>query len=683
MNGKNQEFILHSKKIKKADSDMLGELGVKYAELFSSPNTFFVTTVAFDTFLLATQIAEDIQELLSKVRLNSYDENVKIANAISELIMSQDIPQIISRPLEQTYRNLIKGNASPLIKVKPSTIVPLKNQSDSYKRISHTYVSGFETLLNTIKLAWTTLFIAEELENRVRTAYKGDLTCAVIVQEVLHPEVSGRITLSKKLAEVSACFGIDEALENVEESSDVYILDYADSKIKSKVVHNQNKMFIRNINLTDTEKFYLPVNVSKDQRSVQKLSDDLLITISEDLEDLYELVEKDFAVGYAVEAGQIFYTDIIYSEQVEEIKITKGKKLGDGFGSGSRETTGSNSGSNSKPANNSTNYSSSNLNTFGNSESDVDLDAIASEVFEDVKSKEAEREIENKDLKPESFNLKEEKNKLRTKINILMQSSKPSELILGREFDGVVINGTSILKKFENLPDDVLGSAKKLRELSEKYSQEILTFGKSFKNNRLFYYFSNLYSEKTDNDGDLRLLEDQKIFYTELLGLQLAENEYGVVVEDFILSGIRSIENFEALLKQFRSVHFPKKNKRRFFLEVSYPSILLELEDIDEKLVDGVVVNISKLLQEFFTVKNVRNVKEAQLKKLVQKLSILKEKDFETILFVSSIDETILENMFKLDPEGFLLTEAPDVKTLRLIKSFEKEGPVKLVTKLK
>lgn len=668
MNGKNQEFILHSKKIKKADSDMLGELGVKYAELFSSPNTFFVTTVAFDTFLLATQIAEDIQELLSQVRLNSYEENVKIANAISELIMSQDIPQIISRPLEQTYRNLIKGNASPLIKVKPSTIVPLKNQSDSYKRISHTYVSGFETLLNTIKLAWTTLFIAEELENRVRTGYKGDLTCAVIVQEVLHPEVSGRITLSKKLAEVSACFGIDEALENVEESSDVYILDYSDSKIKSKVVRNQNKMFIRNIDLTDTEKFYLPVNVSKDQRSVQKLSDDLLITISKDLEDLYELVEKDFAIGYAVEAGQIFYTDIIYSEQVEEIKITKGKKLGDDFGSSSKGTGGSNSTSS---------------NTFGNTESDVDLDAIASEVFEDVKSQEAVREDENKDLKPESFNLKEEKNKLRTKINILMQSSKPSELILGREFDGVVINGTSILKKFENLPDDVLGSAKKLRELSEKYSQEILTFGKSFKNNRLFYYFSNLYSEKTDNDGDLRLLADQKIFYTELLGLQLAENEYGVVVEDFILSGIRSIENFEALLKQFKSVHFPKKTQRRFFLEVSYPSILLELEDIDEKLVDGVVVNISKLLQEFFTVKNVRNVKEAQLKKLVQKLSILKEKDFETILFVSSIDETILENMFKLDPEGFLLTEAPDVKTLRLIKSFEKEGPVKLVTKLK
>jgi hypothetical protein len=655
MNGKNQEFIIHSKKITKADSDLLGDLGVKYADLISAPNTFFVTTAAFDTFLLATEIAEEIQELLSKVRLNSYQDNVKVADRISELIMAQDIPQIILRPLEQTYRNLIKGNNSPLIKVKPSTIVPLKNQSDSYKRISHTYVSGFETLVHTIKLAWTTLFIAEDLEYRVKTFYKGDLSCAVIVQEVLHPEVSGKINLSKKLTEVTACFGIDEALENSLDSSDTYILDYTDNKIKSKVVRNQSKMFIRNINLTDTEKFYIQVNVSRDQKTAQKLSDTLLLKISEDSKDLFDLAQNQFSIGYAVEAGQIFYTDIIYSEQREEISLSKTKKL------------------ESKPV--------------AEEVSEPDMEAITQEVFEDLEKLKNEQKItvdekNEKTAKAEKYNLKDEKNNLRTKINILMQDNKPTDLILGREFDGVAISGTSVLKKFDRLPDEVLGNSKKLRELSEKYSQEILTFGKSFKNNRLFYYFSNLYSDKSEADGDLRLLFDSKIFYTELLGLQLAESEYGVVVEDLVFTGIRSIENFQSLVKQYKEIHFSKKNKRRFFLEISNPSILLELDDINEKLVDGVVVNVPKLFQEFFKVNSFKNIKESQLKKLVQRLLVLKERNFETILFISSLDETVLEQLYKLDPEGLLLTEVPDVKSLRLIKSFEKNGPVKLVTKL-
>jgi hypothetical protein len=657
MNGKNQEFIIHSKKITKADSDLLGDLGVKYAELISAPNAFFITTAAFDTFLLATEIAEEIQELLSKVRLNSYQENVKVADQISELIMSHDIPQIILRPLEQTYRNLIKGNNSPLIKVKPASIVPLKNQSDSYKSISHTYVSGFDTLVNTIKLAWTTLFIAEDLEYRVRTMYKGDLSCAVIVQEVLHPEVSGKINLSKKLTEVTACFGIDEALENSLDSSDTYILDYIDNKIKSKVVRNQSKMFIRNINLTDTEKFYLPVNVSRDQKSAQKLSDTLLMKISEDSEDLYDIAENKFTIGYAIEAGKIFYTDIIYTEQKEEISLSKVKKLEGTKQSGAVVTESI----------------------------EPDMEAITKEVFEDLEKLKAEQVVDTEkklEAKDTKYNLKDEKDNLRTKINILMQDNKPSDLILGREFDGVAISGTSVLKKFDKLPDEVLGNAKKLRELSEKYSQEILTFGKSFKNNRLFYYFSNLYTEKSEADGDLRLLFDQKIFYTELLGLQLAESEYGVVVEDLVFTGIRSIENFESLVKQYKGIHFSKKNKRRFFLEISNPSILLELDDIDEKLVDGVVVNVPKLFQEFFKVNSFKNIKESQLQKLIQRLLVLKDRNFETILFLSSLDETVLEQLFKLDPEGLLLTEVPDVKSLRLIKSYEKIGPVKLVTKL-
>jgi hypothetical protein len=655
MNGKNQEFLIHSKKINKADPDLLGDLGVKYAELLSAPSTFFLTTSAFDTFLLATEIAEEIQELLAQVKLNSYQENVKIASQISDLIMAQDIPQIILRPLEQTYRNLIKGNNSPLIKVKPSTIVPLKNQSDNYKQISHTYVSGFETLVHTIKLAWTTLFIAEDLEHRVRTFYKGDLSCGVIVQEVLHPEVSGKIYLTKKEATITSCFGIAEALENVSDSSDTYIVDYLEDKIKSKVVRNQNKMFIRNINVADTANFYIPVNVSKDQKGVQKLSDTLILKMSEDSKKLFTLTQNQFAIGYAIEAGQIFYTDIIFSPVNDEVQM-KAKRTVE-------------------------------IKKQSEEYFEPDIDAITKEVFEDLETlKEEQNVVSNaaqvKASTKESYNLKEEKNKLRTKINILMQNNKPSDLILGREFDGVAISGTSILKKFEKLPDEVLGNAKKLRELSEKYSQEILTFGKSFKNNRLFYYFSNLYSDKAETDGDLRLLSDPKIFYTELLGLQLAENEYGVVVEDLVFSGIRSVENFELLLKQFKSIHFSKKNKRRFFLEISNPSILLELDDIDEKLVDGVVVNVPKLFEEFFKVHSFKNIKESQLKKLIQRLLVLKNKDFETILFISSLDEVVLEQLYKLDPEALLLTEAPDVKTLRLIKSFEKEGPVKLVTKL-
>ncbi len=642
MSGKNQEFVVNSQKIKKPDSELLGDIGAKYALLPKSPNAFFVTTAAFDTFLLATELADEVQSLLENVRLNMYQENQEIASRISDLIMAHEIPQIIARPIEQAYRTLVGGNNAPLVKVKPSTLVPTKFQSDNYKRISHTYVSGFETLLQTIKLAWTTLFIAEELEERIKTYYKGDLSCAVIIQEFLHPEVSGEIRFDKDVAEVTACYGIAEALENSNEISDVYKI-FAGG-IQDKTIKNQDKMFIRNINIKND--FFLPVNVSAEQKSKQKLSDNLIQKIAMDADALNKIAKNDFSVKYVVEAGELSYTDLIFSfkDTAPTLKTVKHEKV--------------------------------EVNPTSN-----DIDLISEEIFETVKS-----EAETKDKKeaesiiPEVYNIKDEKNKLRTKINILIQHNKPTDLILGKAFDGVVIDGTSIVKKYEKLPDEVLANPKKLRELSEKYSHDVLTFGKSFKNNEIYYAMSDIYSQKTETDGDLRFLFDNKIFYTELLAVQLAESEFNVAINNFIFTGVRSVENYNALMDSFKKLHFSKKHKKKILIEIANPSILLELDEID-KNVDGVVINISKLLQGILNIADITKIKDSQLKKISKQLSVLKGK-VDIMLYSSIMDDRILEELFKLEPSSFLMNKVPDIKDLKLIKSFEKDSPARLVTKL-
>ncbi len=642
MSGKNQEFVVNSQKIRKPDSELLGDLGAKYALLPKSPNAFFITTAAFDTFLLATELADEIQSLLENVRLNMFQENQEIAKRISELIMAHDMPQIIVRPIEQAYRTLVQGNNAPLVKVKPSTLVPTKFQSDNYKRISHTYVSGLETLLQTIKLAWSTLFIAEELEERIKTYYKGDLSCAVIIQEFLHPEVSGQIKFDKDKAEVTACFGIDEALENSKEISDVYQI--SEGRVHDKTINNQSKMFVRNINLKDN--FFLPVNVSAEQKSKQKLSDNLIQKIADDAVELNKIAKNDFIVKYVVEAGELSYTDLIFSfKDIEPtLKTVKHEKIEVDPSAG-------------------------------------DIDLITEEIFETVKSEaETKEKKEAETAIPEAFNIKEEKNKLRTKINILIQHNKPTDLILGKAFDGVVIDGTAIVKKYEKLPDDVLANPKKLRELSEKYSHDVLTFGKSFKNNEIYYAMSDIYSQKTETDGDLRFLYDNKIFYTELLAVQLAESEFNVAINNFIFTGVRSIENYHALMESFKKLHFSKKHKKKILIEIANPSILLELEELDEN-VDGVVINISKLLQGILNISDVSKIKDTQLNKIVRQLTLLKGK-VDIMLYSSFMDERILEEMFKLEPSSFLINKVPDIRDLRLIKSFEKDSPARLVTKL-
>ncbi len=643
MNGKNQEFVINSQKIKKPDSELLGDLGAKYAILPKSPHAFFITTAAFDTFLLATELADEIQVLLQSVRLNMYKDNLEISQRISELIMSAEIPQIITRPIEQAYRTLVAGNNSPLVKVKPSTLVPFKFQSESYKRISHTYVSGLETLLQTIKLAWSTLFIAEEMEERIKSYYKGDLSCAVIIQEFLHPEVSGQIKFDKDKATITACYGIDEALENASDISDVY--EISNKKILNKTVNNQQKMFIRNFNIKDN--FFLPVNVSSEQKSKQKLSESLIQQIADDFEDLNKISKNEFCIKYAVEAGTLSYTDLSFAANPIEPEL--------------------------KPVK----HEKQEVNLSENA-----IESITEEIFETVKSNEEEKvKKEESKVIPEAYNIKEEKNRLKTRINILIQKNRPADLILGKSFDGVVIDGTSIVKKYEKLPDELIANPKKLRELSEKYSHDILTFGKSFKNNDIFYSFSDIYSAKTDTDGDLRLLFDSKIFYTEVLAVQLVETEFNVPINNFIFTGIRSLENYAQLVSDFKKIHFSKKHKKKLYLEVSNPSILLELDELD-KNVDGVVVNIPKLLQGILKVSDITKIKETQLKKIVKQLSVLKDQEVEIMLFSDIMDENILAEMFKLEPASLLMQKVPDVKDLKFIKSLEKDNPVKLVTKL-
>ncbi|MFB6075630.1 MAG: PEP/pyruvate-binding domain-containing protein [Candidatus Aenigmatarchaeota archaeon] len=197
--------------IGKEDNSNVGTKASSIGELnkmrFDSPNGFVVTTQVYQDFVKDKK--ERIMNILRQVDVNKKEDLESAHDRISNMFLSSGIQKKIREEIEEAYNNLMVSNeakqaggkALEMIKAgreKPDVAVrssiPKTNSSTTFAGIHKNFlnIKGTDSLLDRIKKVWLSLFTPQAIYYREKKSVPHDLKIAVIVQRMENMDKSGR-----------------------------------------------------------------------------------------------------------------------------------------------------------------------------------------------------------------------------------------------------------------------------------------------------------------------------------------------------------------------------------------------------------------------------------------------------------------------------------------------------------
>ncbi len=275
------ELIRHFSKISKADVGIAGGKGASLGEMTHAgipvPPGFVVLASAFDRFLQETELDEDIEAILHRVKHTDINSVDHASNEIRDLILDAEFPQDLARLVLDEFARL------------KSTYVAVRSSATAEDSSVASWAGELETYLNTakatllekVKECWASLFTPRAIFYRYeKKLHKTVVSVAVVVQAMVQSEISGiaftvhPVTKDWGQMVIEAGYGLGEAIVGGKITPDTYIIHKSPLRIFEKHLGEQELMIVRGKGGT-IEK---PVPAAK--RGRQKLSDAKLIALA-------------------------------------------------------------------------------------------------------------------------------------------------------------------------------------------------------------------------------------------------------------------------------------------------------------------------------------------------------------------------------------------------------------------
>jgi pyruvate,water dikinase len=303
------------------------------------PPGFVVTTKAFDKFLEASKIKEQIRELLGKCDVENTEQLLETSKKIKDLILAQDIFAPIKSEIVETYKNLSysdqvvsekvlklisAGRSLAITAVRSSaTTEDLPTASFAGQQASFLNIKGVKELLDSVKKCWASLYEPRAIFYRAKHGFK-HASIAVIIQRMINSEKSGVMftvnpATGKDVVLIEATWGLGEALVSGAVHPDSYIVS-KDGEILEKKIGKKEKMRIRDYASDRTIEISIPKNKVNEQ-VLTEAEIQRLVKYGLQLEKHYRHPQD---IEFAIERNKVYVVQtraVTTEAKEEEVKI--------------------------------------------------------------------------------------------------------------------------------------------------------------------------------------------------------------------------------------------------------------------------------------------------------------------------------------------------------------------------
>lgn len=329
MDNQPKKYIISLSQVNPENSILVGERALLLHELeklnIPIPQSFVLTTSAFDDFVVANDLVMYISSRINDIDYAS-DRNIKrSANEIQKEIMKSKLPDLIMEPLTRAYDGL-GGMFEAFVQLRTSPVYQELNELNYSPTHIIQNIKGIALLAEQIKKLWSLSFTEAALKYRASIAYEGPLTQAIVVQKMVQAEVSGRVySVSQAdnnpdIVEVQAVFGLAEIFSEKGEIADSYFYNKKTEDIVDKKLVNQEMMLVRKGRTADANP-NTKVKISSLWNNKQKLEDKYIINLGRIAVSLEGLYEEGVIIEFAYETGKLFITDVTTIKENSRMKL--------------------------------------------------------------------------------------------------------------------------------------------------------------------------------------------------------------------------------------------------------------------------------------------------------------------------------------------------------------------------
>lgn len=274
---------------------------------FEVPPGFVLTTESYDYFLESNGLGNLLATVMENLDVSS-DAKVQEASAnIRTAFEVGKIPQDMEEQIIAEYEKLGRGSY-PLVAVRSSaTAEDLPTASFAGQQDTYLNVSNPQSLLESVKKCWSSLFTPRAIAYRVQKGFDHSVVkLAVVVQRMISSDRSGIMFTIDPNSElphiiIEAGYGLGEALVGGKVTPDTYSVDKFHRKILNKRISTQTWMLVRG-----ESGECIRMDVPEEMTKAQKITDEQIHELAEVGNQIEMHYNKPMDIEWCIEKGKLF-----------------------------------------------------------------------------------------------------------------------------------------------------------------------------------------------------------------------------------------------------------------------------------------------------------------------------------------------------------------------------------------
>lgn len=302
------ELIRRFQNINKNDANLAGGKGASLGEMTQAgipvPPGFVLLSTSFDQFLKETDLVQEIDSILEKVRHNEMHTVESASADIKALILSRQMPEDI----ESEIKKYFKGLNAEFVAVRSSATAE-DGQDHSWAGQLESYLNVTEAdVVEKVKHCWTSLFTPRAIFYRFEKGlHSTKISVAVVVQKMIDSEVSGiafsvhPVTEDANQLIIEAGYGLGEAIVSGQVTPDSYVVQKEPRKIIDINVFTQSEALYRNLSGGNKWK-----NILEPKASSQVLTEKQILEFSEIILSIESHYGFPCDIEWAFEKGKFY-----------------------------------------------------------------------------------------------------------------------------------------------------------------------------------------------------------------------------------------------------------------------------------------------------------------------------------------------------------------------------------------
>jgi pyruvate,water dikinase len=248
-------YTAYFNEIRKVDIALAGGKGANLGEVSRAglpvPPGFVVTTRAYDAFVEADGLRDEILALASRLRTEDAATFEVTAENIRTLFDRTAIPEDLVEEIQAAYKELAEDGATPVAARSSATAEDLPSASFAGQQETYLNVRGVGALLEAVKGCWASLWTARTMAYRARQGIEpASVSLAVVVQRMVEADASGILFTADPVSGlrdrtvISAAWGLGEAVVGGRVTPDTLVVDKASGSVISRETADKEVMTV-------------------------------------------------------------------------------------------------------------------------------------------------------------------------------------------------------------------------------------------------------------------------------------------------------------------------------------------------------------------------------------------------------------------------------------------------------